>query len=105
MKKVCLLLFAVFFNLSIFAQSGEIKGVVKDVTTGETVVGASILVAEGKVAITDINGNYSIKVDSGSYTISISYVGFEPQKQKIKVGRASVCWVQNKRSTFEGRSE
>lgn len=90
MKKVCILLFAVFLNLSIFAQGGEIKGVVKDVATGETVVGASVLVAEGKVAITDINGNYSIKVDSGSYTVSISYVGFEPQKQKIKVGKKPV---------------
>ena len=90
MKKVCILLFAVFLNLSIFAQSGEIKGVVKDLSTGETVVGASVLVAEGKVAITDINGNYSIKVDSGSYTVSISYVGFEPQKQKIKVGKKPV---------------
>ena len=56
MKKICLLLFSVFFNLSIFSQSGgEIKGTIKDASTGETVVGASIMVAEGKVAITDIN--------------------------------------------------
>ena len=68
----------------------KIKGTVKDVTTGETVVGASVMVAEGKVAITDINGNYSIQVDSGSYTVTISYVGFEPQKQKVVVGSKPV---------------
>ncbi len=91
MKKVSLLLLFICIAFSNFAQTGgEIKGIVKDVATGETVVGAIVIVAEGKVAITDINGNYSIKVDSGSYTVSITYVGFEPQKQKIKVGRKSV---------------
>ena len=91
MKKVSLLLLVICIVFSNFAQTGgEIRGIVKDVATGETVVGASVMVAEGKVAITDINGNYSIKVDSGSYTVSISYVGFEPQKQKIKVGKKSV---------------
>lgn len=91
MKKVCLLLLFIFISVSYFAQSGgEIKGTVKDATTGETVVGASVMAAEGKVAITDINGNYSIQVDSGSYTVTISYVGFEPQKQKIVVGNKPV---------------
>ena len=91
MKKVCTLLLFIFSSFSIFAQtSGEIKGTIKDATTGETVVGASIIVAEGKVAITDINGNYSIAVDSGSYTVTISYVGFEPQKQKVVVGKSPV---------------
>lgn len=86
MKKIWLLILFIFISVSYFAQSGgEIKGTVKDATTGETVVGASVMVAEGKVAITDINGNYSIQVDSGSYTVTISYVGFEPQKQKVVV--------------------
>ncbi len=86
MKKVCLLILFILITVSNFAQSGgEIKGTVKDLLTGETVVGASIMVAEGKVAITDVNGDYSIKVDSGTYTVTISYVGFEPQKRVIKV--------------------
>lgn len=91
MKKICLLLFSIFINLVIFSQSsGEIKGTIKDASTGETVVGASIIVAKGKVAITDINGNYSIAVDSGVYSITISYVGFEPKTQKVNVGNKPV---------------
>ncbi len=87
MKKVCALLLSVFVHLTYFAQSGgEVKGVIKDAITGETVVGASVKVAEGKVAMTDINGNYSIAVDSGIYNVIISYVGFEPQSKKIVVG-------------------
>jgi len=91
MKKICILLLLNFCSLSIIAQNdGEIKGTVKDITTGETVVGAAVMVAEGKTDITDINGNYSISVDSGSYTVTISYVGFEPKKQKVNVGSKSV---------------
>lgn len=89
MKAFKLVLLLFLSPLFFFAQ-GEIKGVVKDVTTGETVVGASVVVAAGKVAMTDINGNYSIAVDSGIYNVTISYVGFEPQKQKIKVGSKPV---------------
>ncbi|MDQ3046271.1 MAG: TonB-dependent receptor [Bacteroidota bacterium] len=91
MKNLYLFLFFFLINFALLAQNGgEIKGTVKDAVTGETVVGASVMVAEGKVAVTDINGNYSIAVDSGSYTVTISYVGFEPQKQKIKVGNKPV---------------
>ena len=62
MKKVGLLILFIIITVSNFAQSGgEIKGTVKDVTTGETVVGASVMVAEGKVAITDINGNETVE--------------------------------------------
>ncbi len=91
MKKNLLLLFYFFFSSSIFAQSsGEINGTIKDALTGETVIGASIVAAEGKGTVTDINGKYSLKLDSGQYIVTISYVGFEPQKQKVKVGNKPV---------------
>lgn len=87
-----LLIFLIACNsFSLFAQkSGEIKGTVKDASSGETIVGASIVYAEGKAAITDIDGNYSIKLDSGQYNLIISYVGYESQKVKIKVANKPV---------------
>ena len=87
-----ILLFLCLFSSSLFAQKGEIRGTIKDVTTNETVVGASILYGAGKGAVTDINGNFSIKIDSaGEYTLTVSYVGYEPQKQKVKVGNKPVA--------------
>ncbi len=63
----------------------------KDATTNETIVGASIMYATGKGAVTDIDGNFSIKIDSaGEYTLTISYVGYAPQQQKVKVAGQSV---------------
>src|ERR1043165_7981322 len=89
MKHFTLFIFFFFFTAFSFAQ-GEIKGTVKDQVTGETVVGATVTAAEGKAVLTDINGNYSIAVDSGSYSVTISYVGFESKTQKVTVGKTPV---------------
>ncbi len=86
MNRIFSLLFFLF-TTSLIAQNGEIKGTIKDVTTGETVVGATVMYAPGKGTLTDINGNFSIKIDSaGTYNLIISYVGFEAQKMNVKVG-------------------
>lgn len=85
MKQLLLLSFFIISFSPLFSQ-GEIKGTIKDASTGETVVGASVIAAEGKNAVTDINGNFSIAVEPGEYTVTISYVGFEAQKIKVKVG-------------------
>ena len=80
------LAFILFICISVFsiAQS-EIKGVVKDATTGESIIGAAVMVAEGKGIVTDIDGNFKIKVEDGEYNVTISFVGYEPQKIKVKV--------------------
>lgn len=79
-----------FFPVYLFGQTAEIKGTVKDESTGETIIGATVLIAEGKGAVTDINGQFSIKADSGAYTLSISFVGYEPQQLKINVKKKDV---------------
>lgn len=90
MKHLLILLISVN-SFSFFAQTnGEIKGNVKDANTGETVVGASIIYGEGKAAITDIDGNYSIKVDSGQYNLFVTYIGYDSQKIKVKVANKPV---------------
>ena len=87
MKHAFLLLCFLFSAVFSFSQ-GEVKGTVKDATTGETIVGASILYAAGKGTVTDLDGNFSLKIDSvgSSFTLTISYVGYEPQTIKVKVG-------------------
>jgi iron complex outermembrane receptor protein len=87
MKHAFLFLSLILSSILSFAQTGgEVKGTVKDVSTGETIIGASVLYAEGKGVVTDIDGNFSLKFDSaGTYTLTISFVGYEPQKIKVKV--------------------
>lgn len=76
---------------SAIAQNGEIKGVVKDAISGELLPGVSVIAVQDKGAITDIDGNYSIKVEDGEYTVSVSYVGYLTQTAKAKVNGNAVA--------------
>jgi len=70
-------------GVSLYAQSQTVRGTVKD-QAGEPVVGATILEqgTENGV-ITDIDGNYTLKVKPGA-SLVISYVGYETQTLKAK---------------------
>ncbi|MBR5132805.1 MAG: TonB-dependent receptor [Alistipes sp.] len=64
----------------VFAQSKyEVKGVVVD-TTGTPVIGASV-VEQGTTngVTTDVNGQYSLRVNSSESIIVISYIGYTTQ--------------------------
>jgi iron complex outermembrane recepter protein len=72
------------------ATQGELKGTVKDATTGETIIGATVMAGEGKGTVTDINGNYSLKLDNGEYTVTVSGMGYLPQTAKVKIAGKAV---------------
>ena len=85
MKKIFLVLTAALLTLSIFAQQGTIKGVIKDAETGETLIGANVLIKAGVGTVTDFNGEFTLQADPGEYNLTISYVGYEATKRKVKV--------------------
>ena len=89
MKKLFLCFVIAINSFHLFAQ-GEIKGIVKDVVSGETLIGASVLVKEGKGAVTDIDGKFSIPIEDGNYSVSISYIGYAPQTVSVKVNSKPV---------------
>ena len=65
------------------AQKGSqrtLTGTVTDASTNEPLIGVSIKVKDGNGvgAITDINGNYSIRVSSSNQLV-FSYIGYKPQ--------------------------
>ena len=65
--------------------TGQLSGVVRDAQTGETIIGASVLV-EGTTrgASTNIDGEYRIiGVRPGTYTLVASYIGYhrEPHRR------------------------
>jgi iron complex outermembrane receptor protein len=83
---VCLLLFSTVTS----AQQGSVRGVVKDGSTGETLIGANILVAEGKGTVTDFEGKFMIRLAYGSYNFQVSYVGYETIRQTVEVSSKPV---------------
>lgn len=66
--------------LGAYAQQLNISGNVKDAKTGESIIGASIVVKGTTVgSTTDIDGNFSLKgVQKGS-VLNISYIGYITQ--------------------------
>jgi iron complex outermembrane receptor protein len=102
MKKYFFLLALSFIAFILPAQEaptgGELKGTVKDASTGETIIGATVLAAEGKGTVTDASGNYSIRLDNGEYTVTISSLGYTAQKAKVKIAGKTVT----KDFTLEG---
>jgi iron complex outermembrane receptor protein len=69
--------------MGVFAQKTRLYGTVKDATSGEPLIAASVLVAEGQGVVTDLDGKYSIEVANGSYTLTISYIGYEQQTKTV----------------------
>ena len=66
-----------FLSATAFAQSGTVKGQVKD-ATGEPVMGATITANGKTVGITDMDGNYSVNVAPGT-KLTFTYLGMAPQ--------------------------
>lgn len=64
----------------------EVKGVITDQSSGESIIGATVQIENNTNAtVTDVDGNYSLKLRPGSYTMVISYVGFGANRREINV--------------------
>tara|TARA_B110000438_G_scaffold55973_1_gene56115 strand:- start:538 stop:3318 length:2781 start_codon:yes stop_codon:yes gene_type:complete len=60
------------------SQEGILRGVLKDKSTQEGLPFANIIIKEiGTGTTTDFEGNYSLKVKNGIYSVEFSYVGYE----------------------------
>lgn len=65
-----------------------ISGYVKDVSTGETMIGATVYVKETqKGTTTNVYGFYSFTVDAGEYTLIAAYLGYVESHQKINLNK------------------
>ncbi|MDP4204333.1 MAG: carboxypeptidase-like regulatory domain-containing protein, partial [Bacteroidota bacterium] len=71
------MLLALLFAMSISAQTISVKGVVKDAKSGETIVGANVIVKGTTTGtVTDFNGNFSLNAPSNA-TLVVKYVGYQ----------------------------
>ena len=89
-------IFTVFITLTTitaYAQKkATISGTVKDAATGETLIGASVILQELPAVGTATNnyGFYSLAVAEGEYTVLFTCVGYNPVAQKIALHKNQV---------------
>ncbi len=93
MTKIFLTTFLVLLALSSFAQKKHtISGTIKDETTGEQLIGASVKIRELPQVGTVSNsyGFYSISLSEGTYTLIFTYAGYEPIAKQISLHQNEV---------------
>ncbi len=67
-------------------QAQILEGIVRDADTGETLPGVNI-VLEGTTqgTVTDIDGQYSLRVPAGSNVVVFSFVGYTPRQISVNI--------------------
>jgi iron complex outermembrane recepter protein len=83
-KTLALLLLGLSF--SALAQTYTISGKVYNRSdVSDILIGVHIVYGPGQGVVTDIDGNYKIELPSGKYSITYSYVGFEPVTKEVEI--------------------
>jgi len=109
MIKQLLIIVFMCFNSFVFAQTGGVTGSILDSGTQEALIGATVLVkGTNKGGIADLTGKYLINnVPTGTYTLQISYVGYQDLTQEVTItdGQVADVGAANLESTSVGLKE
>ena len=80
-------LLLLLFNQSFSQQTGVLRGKVKDASSKELLPGATFQLVNNlaKGTVTDIDGNYSMVLDTGYHQLVCNYIGYTPDTFKIHI--------------------
>ena len=90
-----ILLLIIMLTISVNAQTGRISGNVTDANK-LVLAGANVYIDElSKGAATDQQGNFDIlQVKPGTYTLTVSYIGFQKQALDVKVEANKTTYIE-----------
>ena len=73
------------------AQTGRIEGSITDHETGEPLIGATVRIRELELTeVSDEQGHFAFReLPSGSYTLAVSYIGFQPLSRRVTTSDGS----------------
>ena len=81
MKKLFSILLLSLLTTAVFAQN-TVTGSVKDAVTGEPLIGVGVIVSTGGGAVTDIDGNYTVKVGKDA-TLTFNLLGYADVEERV----------------------
>lgn len=82
-RSLWLLLLLLTCSVTVWSQGSSVTGRVSD-EKGELLIGVSVQ-EKGTTngTITDMNGQYTLKLSTGNPILLISYIGYKPQEVKV----------------------
>ena len=66
-------------------EGGTVSGTVRDAGTGEALIAVNIIVERGVGTATNLDGYYTLSLDTGRHSITFSYLGYEPEEFEIEI--------------------
>ncbi len=84
-----LIFFCMLIATSTFGQQKvTLNGYIKDSANGEALIGATVFVKEANTGtVTNEYGFFSITLPGGSYTVSVSYIGYRTQVKSVELAQ------------------
>jgi len=83
------------FKLVSITAYGSLNGTVTDAVTHAPIAGATVMLSDGMIRTTDLNGNFSYAIVlQGTYTMTISALGYVTQSQLVTVKAGHTTSVQ-----------
>lgn len=89
-RQYLLVLLFFFSSFTLFAQNKfTLSGTIRDASSGETLIGATIKISGTISAGTQTNnyGYFALTQSEGNYTVTISYLGFIPVTKNINLNK------------------
>ncbi|MGW8317308.1 MAG: carboxypeptidase-like regulatory domain-containing protein, partial [Bacteroidales bacterium] len=72
-------------SLSLFGQ-GTLTGKITDRTSNDPLIAATVTVSGTTIGtVSDFNGDYVLPLRAGSYTVVISYIGYETREEEVTI--------------------
>jgi outer membrane cobalamin receptor len=86
MKKIFTLTTLILFScFSLIAQQAQIKGKIYNEKTKETIPGVNVILNENNGVVSDIDGNYLLRVDPGTIKVTFKYIGYGTVEKTFQV--------------------
>lgn len=80
MRFISMFVLLLFISIGAFA-AGTITGKVVDEKSGDPIIGATVAIkGTAKGTATDVDGNFVLQTDAGTYTLQVNYIGFQPKE-------------------------
>jgi len=82
------------FEDSSNGKRGKIQGIVRDAQTGKLLGGANVVVSGTLLGTTtSAEGNFSLNIAAGSYTLTVRYIGYTMAQQQVAIAADNTLHV------------